>query len=90
MIMDKNSFLFYYSYLEKLNWCSDSEFRNIIKAMVFFDRDGELITLTEREQIAFEMIRVDLEQNRQKYNDKCEKNRQISLSRWEKEKSTKK
>ena len=90
MIMDKNSFLFYYSYLEKLNWCSDSEFRNIIKALVCFDRDGELITLTEREQIAFKMIRVDLEQNRQKYNDKCEKNRQISLSRWEKEKGTKK
>lgn len=86
--MDKNSFLFYYSYLDKLNWCSDSEFRNIIKAMVFFDRDGELISLTEREQIAFDMIRVDLEQNRQKYKDKCEKNRQIAMGKWESIKSS--
>lgn len=88
--MDKNSFLFYYSYFDKLGWCSDVEFRNIVKAMVCFDRDGELIELTEKEKIAFDMIRIDLEQNRQKYNDKCEKNRQISLNRWEKEKSSKK
>ena len=85
--MDKNSFVFYYSFFDKLAWCSDSEFRNIIHALIKYDRDGELIPLTEKERIAFDMIRVDLEQNRQKYNEKCEKNRQIALSRWEKEKS---
>lgn len=85
--MDKNSFVFYYTYLEKLNWCSDSEFRHIVDALICYDRDGELKPLTDREQIAFDMIKVDLEQNRQKYNEKCEKNKQIALNRWAKEKS---
>lgn len=85
--MDKNSFVFYYSFFDKLAWCSDSEFRHIIQALIRYDRDGEIIDLTEKERVAFDMIRVDLEQNRQKYNEKCEKNRQIALSRWEKEKS---
>lgn len=84
--MDKNSFLFYYSYLDKLSWCNDTEFRNIINALICYDRDFELVPLTDREQIAFDMIRVDLEQNRKKYNDKCEKNKQIALNRWLKEK----
>ena len=88
--MDKNSFIFYYSYCEKLNWCTDTEFRNIIYALISYDRDGEIIKLTDREKIAFDMIKVDLQENRQKYNEKCEKNRQIALNRWEKEKQNKK
>lgn len=88
--MDKNSFIFYYSYCDKLKWCTDTEFRNIVYALIAFDRDGELIDLTDREKIAFDMIKVDLEENRQKYNEKCEKNRQIALNRWEKEKQGKK
>lgn len=89
IVMDKNSFVFYYSYLDKLAWCNDDEFRHIINALICFDRDGEIVSLTEREKIAFNMIKIDLEENRQRYNTKCEKNRQIALNRWLKEKENK-
>lgn len=87
--MEKNSFVFYYSYCDKLNWCTDSEFRHIILALIHYDKNGEIVSLTDREQIAFDMIKIDLEENRQKYKDKCEKNRQIAINRWIKEKEKK-
>lgn len=84
--MNKNSFIFEYSYMEKLKNFSDKEFRNIINAIICFDRDGEIIPLTDREKLAFDMIIPDIETNRTKYNEKCEKNRQKVIDRWEKEK----
>lgn len=84
--MNKNSFIFEYSYMEKLKNFSDKEFRNIINAIICFDRDGEIISLTDREKLAFDMIIPDIETNRTKYNEKCEKNRQKVIDRWEKEK----
>lgn len=88
--MDKNSFVFNYSYLEKLKNFTDQEFRNIIIAIVCYDRDGEIITLTDREQLAFDMIIPDIIENRNKYIEKCEKNRQKVIDRWEREKHLKK
>ncbi len=88
--MDKNSFVFNYSYLEKLKNFTDQEFRNIITAIVYYDRDGEIITLTDREQLAFDMIIPDIIENRNKYIEKCEKNRQKVIDRWEREKHLKK
>lgn len=86
--MNKNSFIFEYSYFDKLNWCNDTEFRRIINALICFDRDGEIVELTDTEKIAFNIIKVDLEANRKKYVEKCEKNRQIALGKWESMKLT--
>lgn len=88
--MDKNSFVFNYSYLEKLKNFTDQEFRKIITAIVCYDKDGEIINLTDREKLAFDMIIPDIIENRNKYIAKCEKNRQKVIDRWEKEKQIKK
>ena len=87
--MDKNSFVFNYSYLDKLKNFTDQEFRNIITAIVCYDRDGEIITLTDREKLAFDMISPDILTNRKKYIDKCEKNRQTAIEHWKREKQAK-
>ena len=81
--MNKNSFIFEYSYFDKLSLYNDTEFRRIINALICYDRDGEIVELTDLEKVAFNMIKVDLENNRKKYVEKCEKNRQIALGKWE-------
>ena len=80
--MDKNSFLIYLDYEEQFNLLSNEEAGILIKAIMQYEKTGEIVKLDGMVKMAFSFIKTQLDRDREKYQEKCEKNKNNARKRW--------
>lgn len=74
--MDKNSFLIYLDYQEQFELLTDEQAGQLIKAIIKYEKTGEITKLEGMTKMAFSFIKTQLDRDREKYNKKCEKNKE--------------
>lgn len=74
--MAKNSFVLYYEYKEHFDLLSDEELGKLMRAIMVYEAEGVVPELDGMVKMAFSFIRKDLDISREKYDAKCERNRQ--------------
>lgn len=73
--MTKNSFLIYLDYEEQFDLLSDEELGQLMRAIMQYEKTGEEIKLEGMLKMAFSFIKTQLDKDREKYNEVCEKNK---------------
>lgn len=82
----KKGVVMYYDILEQLEDFTDEQFGKITRAIIKYDQTGETTDFDDPTlKVAFKILKPTLDRNKQEYQEKCEKNRQNVLKRWEKE-----
>lgn len=76
-----DSFILYTSYYALIEGLTDEQLGQLTRAIFLYARDGEVIKLEPVVRMAFVFIKDNIERNQDKYQAKCEKNRQIALER---------
>lgn len=76
-----DSFILYTSYYALIEGLTDEQLGQLTRAIFLYARDGEIISLEPVVRMAFAFIKDNIERNQDKYQVKCEKNRQIALER---------
>lgn len=76
-----DSFILYTSYYALIEGLSDEQLGQLTRAIFLYARDGKIIKLDPVVRMAFVFIKDNIERNQDKYQAKCEKNRQIALER---------
>ena len=74
--MDKNSFLIYLDYEEQFNLLTDEQVGQLMRAIIKYEKTGIVTELEGMLKMAFSFIKTQLDRDREKYNKKCEKNRE--------------
>lgn len=74
--MEKASFLMYLDYEEQFNLLSDEQIGQLIRAIIKYEKTGEVPILDGMLKMAFSFIKTQLDRDREKYQAKCEKNRE--------------
>lgn len=74
--MEKNSFLIYLDYEEQFNLLSNEEIGILIKAIIKYEKTKEVSQLDGMLKMAFSFIKTQLDRDREKYEKKCEKNKE--------------
>lgn len=74
--MDKNSFLIYLDYEEQFNLLSNEEIGILIKSIMKYEKTREVPQLEGILKMAFSFIKTQLDRDREKYQAKCEKNKE--------------
>ena len=73
----KKSFVLYYDYAEKFKSLSDEQFGKLTRCMIAYENTGETIPIEDIiVQMAFDVVKVDLDRNRKKYESICKRNRE--------------
>ncbi len=87
MSKQKDSLIFYYGWFEDFKNLSKTEIADVVMAAYDYEINGVVTELKSRSaRIVLRNITKMLDINRQKYDEKCEKNRSNAASRWEREK----
>ena len=76
-----DSFILYTSYYDLIDGLTDEQLGQLTRAIFLYARDGKIIKLDPVVRMAFVFIKDNIERNQDKYQAKCEKNRQIALER---------
>lgn len=76
-----DSFILYTSYYALIEGLTDEQLGQLTRAIFLYARDGKTINLEPVVRMAFAFIKDNIERNQEKYQAKCEKNRQIALER---------
>ena len=76
-----DSFILYTSYYALIEGLTDEQLGQLTRAIFLYARDGKSIKLEPVVHMAFAFIKDNIERNQDKYQAKCEKNRQIALER---------
>ena len=76
-----DSFILYTSYYALIEGLTDEQLGQLTRAIFLYARDGDVINLEPVVRMAFAFIKDNIERNQDKYQAKCEKNRQIALER---------
>lgn len=84
--MAKDSFVFRCDYIDKLAQFSTEELGIIVKAIADYVKDGVLPNIDAGLMIAFNMIKVDVDKDIKRYEERCRINKEIADNRWSKEK----
>ena len=79
-----DSFILYTSYYALIEGLTDEQLGQLTRAIFLYARDGKTINLEPVVRMAFAFIKDNIERNQDKYQAKCEKNRQIALEREKK------
>lgn len=74
--MDKVSFLIYLDYEEQFNLLKDEELGQLMRAVMQYEKTGEVPQLEGMLKMAFSFIKTRLDKDREKYKNKCEQNKQ--------------
>ena len=74
--MEKPSFLIYLDYEEQFKLLTDEQLGQLIKAIIKYEKTGEMIELEGMLKMAFSFIKTQLDRDREKYKAKCQKNRE--------------
>lgn len=76
-----DSFILYTSYYALIEGLTDEQLGQLTRAIFLYARDGKTIKLEPVVRMAFAFIKDNIDRNQDKYQAKCEKNRQIALER---------
>lgn len=74
--MDKSSFLIYLDYEEQFNLLTDEQIGRLMRAIIKYEKTREISQLNGIVKMAFSFIKTQLDRDREKYEARCEKNRE--------------
>lgn len=74
--MDKNSFLIYLDYEEQFDLLTDEQIGQLMRAIIKYEKTGEILELEGMVKMAFSFMKTQLDRDREKYQAKCEKNKE--------------
>ena len=74
--MDKSSFLIYLDYEEQFNLLTDEQIGQLMRAIIKYEKIREIPQLNGIVKMAFSFIKTQLDRDREKYEARCEKNRE--------------
>lgn len=74
--MDKNSFLIYLDYEEQFNLLTDEQVGQLMRAIIKYEKTSKVPELDGVLKMAFSFIKTQLDRDREKYQARCEKNRE--------------
>lgn len=67
--MDKNSFLIYLDYQEQFEMLTDEQAGQLIKAIIKYEKTGEIMQLDNVTKMAFSFIKTQLDKDREKWQE---------------------
>lgn len=72
--------------LDKLAILNNEQLGIVFKAVILFNKDGTLPNFTDDAllNMSFELVKSSIDENKQRYAERCEKNKQNILHRWAK------
>lgn len=79
-----DSFILYTSDYQLIEGLTDEQLGQLIRALFIYARDGKVIKLEPVVRMAFVFIKDKIDRNQQKYQKKCERNRENIRKRWNK------
>ena len=79
-----DSFILYTSDYQLIEELTDEQLGQLTRALFIYARDGEVIKLDPVVRMAFVFIKDKIDRNQQKYQKKCERNRENIRKRWNK------
>lgn len=79
-----DSFILYTSDYQLIEGLTDEQLGQLTRALFIYARDGEVINLEPVVLMAFVFIKDKIDRNQQKYQKKCERNRENIRKRWNK------
>ena len=79
-----DSFILYTSDYQLIERLTDEQLGQLTRALFIYARDGEVINLEPVVRMAFVFIKDKIDRNQQKYQKKCERNRENIRKRWNK------
>lgn len=79
-----DSFILYTSDYQLIEGLTDEQLGQLTRALFIYARDGEVINLEPVVRMAFSFIKDKIDRNQQKYQKKCERNRENIRKRWNK------
>lgn len=82
----EKSFILYASYYDILSGLNDEKLGKLLRALFLYNREEEVEKLPPDIQMAFSFIKRDMDANRLKYKETCERRRESANKRWSKEK----
>ena len=71
--MDKSSFLIYLDYQEQFDLLTDEEAGRLIKAIIKYEKTGEIPKLDGMLKMAFSFIKTQLDRDRKKWKEEKQK-----------------
>lgn len=74
--MDKSGFLIYLDYEEQFNLLTDEQIGQLMRAIIKYEKTREIPQLNGIVKMAFSFIKTQLDRDREKYEARCEKNRE--------------
>ena len=74
--MHKSSFLIYLDYEEQFNLLTDEQIGQLMRAIIKYEKTREIPQLNGIVKMAFSFIKTQLDRDREKYEARCEKNRE--------------
>ena len=75
--MEKQSFLIYLDYKEQFELLSDEQLGKLIRYLMSYEETGEVPQISDGVvNMAFYFIKSQLDRDREKYNKKCEQNKE--------------
>jgi hypothetical protein len=82
--MKKDTFILNIDLDEKTESLSDEEVGQVIRKIFKYIKGEPLPKLAKHLEMVFSFIRVDIDKNNKKYQDRCEKNKLAIQNRWNK------
>lgn len=74
--MAKNSLVLYYDYEEKFEFLTDEQLGKLMRLVFHYEKTQELPEFDDPAvRVAFGVVKYDLDQNRAKYEQQCERNK---------------
>ena len=80
--MPKAYISLYYSYREQLEILPDDERGHLIIALLDYAENGTIPRLEGASNMAFAFIKAQIDRDTEKYNERCQKNRDNIRKRW--------
>ena len=80
--MPKAYISLYYSYREQLEILPDDERGRLIIALLDYAENGTIPSLEGASNMAFAFIKAQIDRDTEKYNERCQKNRDNIRKRW--------
>lgn len=71
--MDKNSFLIYLDYQEQFELLTDEQAGQLIKAIIKYEKTGEITNLDGMTKMAFSFIKQQLDRDSEKWKEEKQK-----------------
>lgn len=80
--MERDAFNAYHKYLKSIEPYSDAERGRLFTALLIYSSTGEVPEFRGNEKFAFAMIKEDIDSDKKKYLETCEKRAKSARKRW--------